>query len=295
MPEERDTLPLSAAAKIATYNPPPPGPTSNETVQAEHRIRLINTWGIAPGSRVLEIGCGQGTCTAALAEAVGAEGHVDAVDPAPADYGAPFTLAEAQAFMSASEVGPRIAWYRATPEDFLASTKGEWDVAILANCIWYFKNPDVLGGILRELRGRVRKLCLAEYAMRASTAEAVPHLLAALARGTLECHKVVSKANIQTPLAPRAIREIAERVGWQVAAESELVPAAELLDGIWETGTVVGPRFLEEIENSTADERVKVLLQSAREATINAAEAIGGAKKVRTMDVWLAEFVPAAS
>lgn len=51
---------------------------------------------ITPGSHVLELGCGQGTATTVLAEAVGSAGHVDAVDPGAPDYGAPFTLAEAQ-------------------------------------------------------------------------------------------------------------------------------------------------------------------------------------------------------
>ena len=53
----------------------------------EHRINLVKFWGITPGSRVLEIGCGQGDCTTVLADAVGPDGHVDAVDPGAPDYG----------------------------------------------------------------------------------------------------------------------------------------------------------------------------------------------------------------
>ena len=53
----------------------------------DHRINLIKFWGITPGSRVLEIGCGQGDCTTVLADAVGPDGHVDAVDPGAPDYG----------------------------------------------------------------------------------------------------------------------------------------------------------------------------------------------------------------
>lgn len=55
--------------------------------QMDHRLALVAFWGIAPGSRVLEIGCGQGDCTIVLADAVGDEGHVDAVDPGVPDYG----------------------------------------------------------------------------------------------------------------------------------------------------------------------------------------------------------------
>ena len=55
--------------------------------QERHRRKLVQLWEITPGSRVLEIGCGQGDCTVVLAEAVGENGHVDAVDPGAHDYG----------------------------------------------------------------------------------------------------------------------------------------------------------------------------------------------------------------
>lgn len=56
----------------------------NQTV---HRVRLVQAWDILEGSCVLELGCGQGDCTAVLAAAVGESGHVTGVDPAPLDYG----------------------------------------------------------------------------------------------------------------------------------------------------------------------------------------------------------------
>jgi len=55
--------------------------------QMDHRLEMIPFWDITPGSRVLELGCGQGDCTVPLAEAVGEKGHVDAVDPGAPDYG----------------------------------------------------------------------------------------------------------------------------------------------------------------------------------------------------------------
>lgn len=56
--------------------------------QTEHRLALISKWNIdLQGAKVLELGCGQGDCTAVLAEAVGATGHVTAVDPAALSYG----------------------------------------------------------------------------------------------------------------------------------------------------------------------------------------------------------------
>lgn len=62
--------------------------TRSLEAQLEHRINLVRYWDITPGSRVLEIGCGQGDCTLVLADAVGEEGHIDAIDPgARPDYG----------------------------------------------------------------------------------------------------------------------------------------------------------------------------------------------------------------
>ena len=58
--------------------------------QTNHRLVLSQHWNLPTGSRVLELGCGQGDCTTALAHAVGEEGSVTAVDPAELDYGASF-------------------------------------------------------------------------------------------------------------------------------------------------------------------------------------------------------------
>ncbi len=54
---------------------------------AKHRLAILSKWGIPKGSKVLELGCGQGDCTAVLAELVGPNGYVTAVDPGSLDYG----------------------------------------------------------------------------------------------------------------------------------------------------------------------------------------------------------------
>lgn len=56
-----------------------PDPTKSSpglTAQMSHRIKIVEFWGIAPGSRILELGCGQGDTTVALAHAVGPTGHI---------------------------------------------------------------------------------------------------------------------------------------------------------------------------------------------------------------------------
>lgn len=289
------TVPLSVAAKIASYQIVPSDP-SVEVAQATHRINLVNAWSaIHPGAKVLEIGCGQGNCTAVLAEAVGDGGQIDAVDPAPPDYGAPFTLKQAQDYISQSAIGQRVHWHRAAPEDFLrrstaAGPSGGWDVAVLAHCLWYFQSPDVLAHILRALKGKVNKVCIAEYALGATEKEAMPHVLAALARGTLEAHKHESTENIQTLLSPEGVKEVATSAGWDLQAEAVIVPGEGLLDGVWETGTVVSEAFLREVEQSIDNDRVGTVLKSARASVVAAVHAIGGVKRTRTMDVWTGVF-----
>ncbi|KAL2138874.1 hypothetical protein VTI28DRAFT_6070 [Corynascus sepedonium] len=297
-------LPLSSADKIASYGirgaDPSPSFLAIELSQAVHRINLINAWApaIGPGTRVLELGCGQGTCTQALAEAVSSpenpsgSGHIAAVNPGAPDYGAPFTLAQAQSHLSAGPLGSLVTFHRADPIEFLATNADtQWDVAVLAHCIWYFQSGDTLRQILSALRGRVARVCLAEWALHATEPAATAHVLAALARATFEAHRVDSIENIQTPMSPQAIKEAVGQAGWAIETEGTVVPDAELSDGFWETGTVVCKEFAEDVEKEIKNERVKAVLASARDATIAAADSVGGAKKVRSMDVWVATLI----
>ena len=55
--------------------------------QTKHRLDILQQWDIPSGSKVLELGCGQGDTTTVLAAAVGEAGIVVAVDPADLEYG----------------------------------------------------------------------------------------------------------------------------------------------------------------------------------------------------------------
>ncbi|KAK3362580.1 hypothetical protein B0T25DRAFT_9177 [Lasiosphaeria hispida] len=295
-------LSVSDAPEIASFaiqpSTPSPKHLAIEVSQAVHRINLINAWGPSgpsPGHQILELGCGQGTCTAALAAAVSSaaapSGHIAALDPASPTYGAPFTLAQAQSHLSSGPLGPLITFHRADPVAFLtADPAARWDTAILAHCTWYFPSPSTLPAILTALRGRVPRVCIAEWALRASEPAAAAHVLAALARATLEAHKAESKENIRNVVTPAGIKEVVRGCGWRVESEGFVVPERELDDGRWEVGSVVDEGFLDEVER-VESERVRAVLRSARDATVAAAEAVGGVRGVRSMDVWVATLV----
>ena len=82
-------LDAASIARLSLHDPPP---FSVQYSQTLHRLELLQHWNIPIGSKVLEIGCGQGDCTTVLANAVGEQGRVVAVDPAESDYGASISL-----------------------------------------------------------------------------------------------------------------------------------------------------------------------------------------------------------
>jgi SAM-dependent methyltransferase len=266
-----------------------PEDSSTQNSQAIHRLNILNGWNISPGFNVIEIGCGQGDCTTVLASLVGPSGHVDAVDPAPLDYGSPWTLGEAQAHISKSEIGDRVSWHQATPLDFLKDVpEGKYDAAVLVHSSWYFSSPAELKDTFAMLRGRAKRLCIAEYALSATEKAAVPHVLTAFARASLEIYNPDSEANIRNAFSPKALRDMAEESGWRMVSDRRIVPGEALEDGKWEVGSVLKEGFLAEVAESVKDKRVRIVLESMREAVKAAVNNLDEGQKVRTMDVWVA-------
>ncbi|KAM0353035.1 hypothetical protein ACHAPU_001921 [Fusarium lateritium] len=281
-------VPLSSAQSIASHSPSTPDSLQIEIDQTTHRINLLNFFRIKSSSNILEIGCGQGTCTVVLGHATGSGGHVDAIDPAPLDYGAPTTLGQAQHHIVKGEMGDRVKFWQKELQDFLAETEGKkWDYAVLVHCLWYLDGEEPFAGMLRALKGRVDKICIAEYSMKASGPAAVPHVLAALTRATFEAQKSDSDANIRCLLTPPDIKRIAEQAGWTVEQETEIVPDASLQDGLWEVGDLLSQDFLHDVEENVRDNKIKVLLRGGREAVMGAVKGLNDGK-VRTMNVWAA-------
>ncbi|KAF2664748.1 hypothetical protein BT63DRAFT_429486 [Microthyrium microscopicum] len=290
----KQTLTKADIPRLASYSLAPDDHPDVDCAQMEHRINLLQQWSIPSSSRVLEFGCGQGLCTtvlAANAQLAGSDekpGHIDAVDPAPLTYGTPTTLGEAQGFIMNSEVGGCISWHQADPEEFLKGSEETWDVAVLAHCIWYFDSPGRVKRLFTALKGRVKRVCIAEYALSASEPGGVPHVLAALGRGFMEAHRTSSE-NIRTLLSPREIKNSMEGAGWKVEKETVIVPGEELQDGRWEVGSFTAEGTIKEIEALDVDEGVKIMLLSARDAVIASVKGLAGGK-VRTMNTYVAVF-----
>ncbi len=211
-----------------------------QRIQTAHRLRLIETWHIAPGSRVLEIGCGQGDTTAALAWCVGENGFVHGVDIASPEYGAPETLGQARQRLYQSGLGGRL---RMDFETDITSDGfqpvGAYDVAVLSHCLWYFSSADELTKVFAAARKYAKRLCVAEWVPVAQIPEQLPHLYAAHIQAICACFAVDTESNIRTMFYPAEIENAMEQAGWAIT-DTATVSSPDMQDGAWEVAAVTG-------------------------------------------------------
>ncbi|KAH8927432.1 hypothetical protein BT69DRAFT_1278012 [Atractiella rhizophila] len=280
----------------------------SDLAQVRHRISLVQNWGIEVGEKILEIGCGQGDCSVVLTAAVKGgvreednAGHVTAIDPAPGDYGSPWTLKQAQDHLvSSTALAPHLQFRQIGPIEHFASLPKEqdpYDATVLCHCSYYFESPSVLANILSAAKSKTKRIYFAEYALRASKMSQVPHVLSVLAQGALEAFLGEGKRqpNVRTTFTPNQVKETASKHGWKVAKEGIFTPIDDLQDGIWELDTVVDKDWAKDILQGD-DEKKKAVIQAARDAVFNSFDTLGwkqGDKRhgtFTTMDVWWAVF-----
>ncbi|PYI07672.1 putative SAM-dependent methyltransferase [Aspergillus sclerotiicarbonarius CBS 121057] len=290
--------PQPDAASIARISLHDPTHFSIQHSQTCHRLVLLQHWNVPTDSKVLELGCGQGDCTTVLAHAVGEQGRVVAVDPADLDYGAPYTLGQAQDHISQGPLGGRITWVQQSPLDYLsslpspASKSKAFDATVLAHSLWYFASPSLILSTFRALKQHSKRLLLAEWSLVATHPSAQPHVLAALTQAALECRKPNSDSNVRTVLGPKQLTELALAAGWQLESETRVQGDEGLLDGQWEVSACLSSSFKKEVEEQVSDERERAVVLALRDACEASLEGIqGGRKGVRSMDVWVANFV----
>jgi SAM-dependent methyltransferase len=185
----------------------------------QHRINLCRAWGIAPGSQILDIGCGQGISALVLASLSAPSGLVTAIDTAPAGYGGPYTLVDAQAFIAASTLGPRIRFHAIDAPTLLASTTPpppRFDYAVLCHSLWYFADGATISNLFEHLaQARIGRVCLAEYAgtPRRPTSSRTAQMLLVASRTPR--HRI-QDWNVRVSLFPADFIRIASSRGWKV-------------------------------------------------------------------------------
>lgn len=253
--------------------------------QTQHRLNLLTAWfgsldaaktGLS-GKMILEIGCGQGDMTVALAWAVGPTGKVYAIDPAPLDYGSPETLQQAQERVSRSEIGGRIIWVQADPVEALGveARLGEADYVVLAHSLLYMRSGEYLGELFGALRrgpkmseasASLPELLIAEWGMRVSNESAKAHLLAVQAQAA----RPLESGNVQLYLEPKVTVGLASKAGWKSERE-KWVESPAMDDGAWEVAAA------KSVSTDNVDGDARGLLDEMKRVLV---------EPTKCMDVW---------
>ncbi|MFD9623883.1 class I SAM-dependent methyltransferase [Streptomyces virginiae] len=259
---------LAAGMAAAAHSP------DTQLSQTRHRAALVAGWRIPPGSTVLELGCGQGDMTAVLAEAVGPEGRVVAVDVAAPSYGEPVTLGESAARLAAGPLGPRIDFRFGTDvlDPSVDFPGGTFDHVVLAHCSWYFASLGQLRDTLARVRPWARRLCFTEWDLTPASDDQLAHLLAVLIQGQIEAAGSHGEGNVRTPFSRESLLRLLPEAGW-TADGSELVDTGELQDGDWEIAAC-----LDLVESDTG---LAALPEPVRQLVLSQADVIRAVAKPR--------------
>ena len=229
----------------------------------EHRLRLADAWKIFYGSKVLEIGCGQGETTAVIAYTVGENGFVYAVDLANENYGSPENLGTARERLMSSHLGDRLNIDLGVnildPSfDFEPNSFG---YVVLSHCLWYLSSQEELHDILFKVRKWAPRICIAEWDPRPSTFGQYHHFMAANIQAICESFRVSDHFNIKTMFYPHEIENALCACGWDITSQAS-VDAYDVQDAMWEIDIVkdMFPRKIS--EHKTMPPKLKRLLLS---------------------------------
>ena len=202
-----------------------------QQIQLQHRLDLVSAFEIKEGMRVLEIGCGQGDTTVALADAVGSTGHVVAIDIADPDYGAPLTLGQATDIIKRSGLGNQITFhFEMNFAEF--EVKETFDVVVLSHSSWYFQQPEHLLTYFQKIKQVAKRVCFAEWDLDYNNDSQRGHFYAATILA-LYSSFVTNDGNIQNLFHKTQIQELLVDAGFTISKKC-LVDASYLQDGNWE-------------------------------------------------------------
>jgi ubiquinone/menaquinone biosynthesis C-methylase UbiE len=234
-----------------------------QVAQTKHRIKLVDFWGIQSGSKILEIGCGQGDTTAVLAYYTGEKGFVHGIDIGSPDYGSPVSLGESAEYLIQSRVGKQIRidfnMDILSPEvDF---QENSFDYIVFSHCSWYTKSVSELLRIMKKVKKWGKTLCFAEWSTTIQSIEQYPHLLSIIIQSQYEAFKHDSESNVRTLLTPKDLKAIIEQAGWRMIKDSS-IDSPDLQDGKWEVDKVKSDFDSELNEINDMPDKLKDLIRS---------------------------------
>jgi SAM-dependent methyltransferase len=237
--------------------------TDIELFMAErsHRKKLIDFWRIGEGVSVLEIGCGQGETTLALAETVGNSGFVHSIDCADENYGSPETLGEARNRIMGSELGKQIKIELGV--DILSDSfkpLKRYDYVLLSHCSWYFTSYEQLTAIFAKSRELADTLCFAEWDLRITNINQLCHYKSCHVQAICNGYSVNPRSNIKTLFHHSEIISATRDANWVLADEISFA-SSDLQDAVWERGNVVRS-YKNIVENGAMPEKLKSLLNA---------------------------------
>ncbi|PWN35721.1 uncharacterized protein FA14DRAFT_160752 [Meira miltonrushii] len=294
-------------------------PESIQAIQTAHRLRIIEEWLQAKQSKdiqsysvsdldlsllqgnILDVGCGQGDQTGAIGAFLAKycpSSHVYGLDPGPADYGAPYTLVQAQKHICDSKLGNFVSFEKPgkAKEGLSRYPQAHFTTLTFSHCLWYFDDEHaILDTFSSALQHGVKNILIAEWALNSSqeTASfAMPHILAAL----LQAHAPLSNINIKLLLSPDQIVQAAEKSGWKMVRQSTFSPDAKLHDGRWEVDIAINAaeEWLNKVRSESVgqgtDPKEIVSIQSHLHALRQSLPAYSS--HIRCMDVWTCHLVP---
>lgn len=201
-----------------------------------HRMELVRFWEIQEGMNVLEVGCGQGGTSFALALAVGSTGHVTAIDAASANYGTP-PLGEVQGKIARSSIGKRITFMLSNdPVDpAIQFAEQSFDAVVLSHSSWYFSQPGDLLTIFRKSRTWARRLCFAEWDIIPRATAQIPHMLAVVLQVQLRAldlrNEYTGDLNVRSLITREFAQQMAQEAGWKIQKDTSLDSSVSFLDG----------------------------------------------------------------
>lgn len=244
-----------------------------QRVQSEHRLKLIEFWGIKEGQKVLEIGCGQGDTTVALGYVVGKNGFVHGLDCADENYGAPETLGKARKRIMKTELGDRL---KMTFEcnilnDDIVFDEDEFDVVVLSHCLWYFPDYEVLEKILKKVKPYAKKLCIAEWNPIITNSSQLSHLYSAQVQSICESFVENSDSNIRTMFYPNDIKTAVVSAGYRITNTANIY-SENVNDARWEVDMTLSAYPRKISRNQHIPDRLKELLLSQIQAIRDAKE-----------------------